>query len=664
MTVGTNALLEERGARTALVATARLRRPARDRPPGPPAASTASARRSRRRWSSRELRFEAAERIGPDGRGRAARRRTSRSGWRRLMREQRRRVGRDLPALLLPRPRARAARSPTHLRERAARRPRLRLARGAAALPRVRALLDDGDRRLPLARCSAATWAGSARRPRAPGCREPLVMQSSGGVAPAAEAARAGAWSVLSGPGRRRGRRRPAGPRSAATATRSASTWAAPPATSAWSRTARCGAPTRAQIGGRAIQLPMVDVHTVGAGGGSIGWRDAGGALRVGPRSAGADPGPACYGRGGTEPTVTDANLAARLPRRRLARWPAASSSTPRRPSAAVARARRARSASSALRDRRGDRPGRQPGDGAGAARGHRRARRRPARLRAAALRRRRADARRGDRRRARDRADPLPARRRRPLGARPLRLRAPPRHRPHGDAERRRAERRADRRRGRRADREPLGAGLERGRARGRLRAALRGQAFELPVPGPARARPGRAGRALRAAHEERYGHRDPEGEVVLVDIRLALVVPGPAAAPARRPAGRARARAPRRSASTASGSRRRSCAASPPAGTEAEGPVVFELPEATLVLPPGWRAEVDERGTIVARSARADEPRCGLDPITLQVLVGGAARRLRRDGRGADPLRLLGQHQGAPRLLDRALRRRAASW
>ena len=53
----------------------------------------------------------------------------------------------------------------------------------------------------------------------------------------------------------------------------------------------------------------MVDVHTVGAGGGSIGWADAGGALRVGPRSAGAVPGPACYGRGGQEPTVTDANL-------------------------------------------------------------------------------------------------------------------------------------------------------------------------------------------------------------------------------------------------------------------------------------------------------------------------------------------------------------------
>jgi N-methylhydantoinase A/oxoprolinase/acetone carboxylase beta subunit len=63
------------------------------------------------------------------------------------------------------------------------------------------------------------------------------------------------------------------------------------------------------EIGGRPLALPMVDIHTVGAGGGSIAWRDAGGALRVGPRSAGADPGPACYGRGGTEPTVTDADV-------------------------------------------------------------------------------------------------------------------------------------------------------------------------------------------------------------------------------------------------------------------------------------------------------------------------------------------------------------------
>ena len=66
---------------------------------------------------------------------------------------------------------------------------------------------------------------------------------------------------------------------------------------------------TNAEIDGRPIGVPMVDVHTVGAGGGSIGWVDAGGALRVGPESAGATPGPAAYGRGGTEPTVTDANI-------------------------------------------------------------------------------------------------------------------------------------------------------------------------------------------------------------------------------------------------------------------------------------------------------------------------------------------------------------------
>nr|WP_049888756.1 hydantoinase/oxoprolinase family protein [Natronococcus occultus] len=66
---------------------------------------------------------------------------------------------------------------------------------------------------------------------------------------------------------------------------------------------------TDAEIDGLPIRTPMVDVNTVGAGGGSIAWVDAGGALRVGPRSAGAEPGPACYGRGGTEPTVTDANV-------------------------------------------------------------------------------------------------------------------------------------------------------------------------------------------------------------------------------------------------------------------------------------------------------------------------------------------------------------------
>ncbi|MQL51773.1 hydantoinase/oxoprolinase family protein [Desulfofundulus thermobenzoicus] len=66
---------------------------------------------------------------------------------------------------------------------------------------------------------------------------------------------------------------------------------------------------TEGKVAGHPLSLPMLDIHTIGAGGGSVGWIDGGGALRVGPASAGARPGPACYGLGGTEPTVTDANL-------------------------------------------------------------------------------------------------------------------------------------------------------------------------------------------------------------------------------------------------------------------------------------------------------------------------------------------------------------------
>ena len=65
---------------------------------------------------------------------------------------------------------------------------------------------------------------------------------------------------------------------------------------------------TETELQGLPVLMPLVDIHTIGAGGGSLAWLEAGG-LRVGPQSAGADPGPACYGRGGTRPTVTDANL-------------------------------------------------------------------------------------------------------------------------------------------------------------------------------------------------------------------------------------------------------------------------------------------------------------------------------------------------------------------
>ena len=134
-------------------------------------------------------------------------------------------------------------------------------------------------------------------------------MLSSGGVAPAGEAAKAGAWSVLSGPA---GGAVGAGllARISGDGNALGFDMGGTSCDVCVIESGRVRKTDSRELDGRVIQLPMVDVHTVGAGGGSIGWRDSGGALRVGPRSAGADPGPACYGRGGEEPTVTDANLA------------------------------------------------------------------------------------------------------------------------------------------------------------------------------------------------------------------------------------------------------------------------------------------------------------------------------------------------------------------
>jgi N-methylhydantoinase A len=142
----------------------------------------------------------------------------------------------------------------------------------------------------------------------------PLVMTSAGGLVPVEEA-RAAAL-LLSGPA--------AGVVGAARVARLAGIEDALAFDMGGTSTDVCaivaGAAQRSTerlVGGLPIRLPSVDVHTVGAGGGSIVWRDAGGALRVGPESAGAEPGPACYGRGGERATVTDANLLlGRLPDR------------------------------------------------------------------------------------------------------------------------------------------------------------------------------------------------------------------------------------------------------------------------------------------------------------------------------------------------------------
>ncbi len=147
-----------------------------------------------------------------------------------------------------------------------------------------------------------------AEASKSAGAPEPEIMWSSGGVAPWPEAARQGAWSVLSGPA--------GGAVGAGLVARLSGEGDAVGLDMGGTscdvcviEDGRTQITESREIGGRVIQLPMVDVHTVGAGGGSIAWVDHGGALRVGPKSAGADPGPASYGRGGTEATVTDANL-------------------------------------------------------------------------------------------------------------------------------------------------------------------------------------------------------------------------------------------------------------------------------------------------------------------------------------------------------------------
>jgi N-methylhydantoinase A len=597
MTVGTNALLEERGARTALIATrgfadlleiGRQDRPHLYRLCAPKPAPLVEP----------ELRFEADERTGPEG------------VLEPLAEEEPERLaaaieaaGADAVAICLlfsyldPTHERRIA---THLRERL---PGVHVSTSHEVLPRFReyercsttaidAYLSPLLGRYLERLSQAATGAGLP---------EPLVMRSSGGVAPAAEAARAGAWSVLSGPA--------GGAIGAGLLARRSGDGNALGFDMGGTSCDVCviedGEVRRTDsrtIGGRVIQLPMVDVHTVGAGGGSIGWRDAGGALRVGPRSAGADPGPASYGRGGTEPTVTDANLLlghlagdsrlagdvaldAAAAERAIGELARSLDLDPLQAAAGIVRVANQEMvrALRVVTVERGIDPrgfALLPFGGAGP-------------MHAAAI-----AAELGIGTILCPRAGGvlsafgLCASERRRDTTRTVMLSGE-----ELSAERIAAEVRATI--------AAAGADLEGARTEVVYEMRYAGQAFELPVRGDPEPDPAELRARFERAHEERYGHRDPDGEVVLVDIGLALalprVEPEPVAAPeGRLSEGRRAVRFGEEWIETPV------LRGEPARGARAEGPVVFELPEATLVLAPGWSAEVDAHGTIRAEAGR----------------------------------------------------------
>jgi len=593
-TVGTNALLEERGARTALIATrgfadlleiGRQNRPHLYRLCAPKPASLIEP----------ELRLEADERTGPDGVVEPL----DEEEPERLVELLRERDAESVAICLLfsyldP---AHERRLAAHLRERL---PGVHVSASHEVLPRFR----------EYERCSTTAidaylspllgrYLGQLGvAADAAGLPEPQVMQSSGGVAPAREAARAGAWSVLSGPA--------GGAVGAGLLARVSGDGNAlgfdMGGTSCDVCVVEDGEVRRTdsrQIGGRTIQLPMVDVHTVGAGGGSIAWRDTGGALRVGPRSAGAEPGPACYGRGGGEPTVTDANLLlghlaadSRLAGGVNLDAEAAAAAVgtlaysldlePLETAAGIVRVANQEMvrALRVVTVERGIDPrgfALLPFGGAGP-------------MHAAAI-----AAELGIETILCPRASGV-------LSAFGLCA-----------SERRRDTARTVMLSG--ADLNPeriaaavaeliAAAGTGIGNARPEVTYEMRydGQAFELPVPGPVDPDPADLRERFERSHEHRYGHRDPEGEVVLVDIRLALVVPGPEP----RPAAASGDQIEQGTRTVLFDGERVETAVlrgEPAAGTRAAGPVVFELPEATLVLPLGWTAEVDKAGTVVAR-------------------------------------------------------------
>jgi N-methylhydantoinase A len=430
-----------------------------------------------------------------------------------------------------------------------------------------------------------------AERARAEGLPEPEVMLSSGGTASAATAARHGSWTVLSGPaGGAVGAARVAGADAVGLDMGGTSC----DVSLLLDGTAAVG--SGRSVGGRALALPMVDVHTVGAGGGSIAWRDAGGALRVGPRSAGADPGPACYGRGGSEPTVTDADL--------LMGWLDADS-----PLAGGVRldAEAAAGAVGGLASELG-----LSADEAGAG---------IARVASAEMAQavRVVTVERGIDPRdlalvAFGGAGPLHAAQiAAELGMRrvvaplasgvlsALGLIVSERRRDvvesvllGGEALTRAAVGEAVARLGEQA-REELGEAAEL-RAAYELRYA--GQAFELSIDGALAPDPAELRSAFDRAHEERYGYSDPDAELELVTVRVAAALPGAEPPPAA--AGPAERRGTRRALF---GGAWLDTAVLGPGEAEVDGPVIFELPGATLVVPPGWGARSDADGVVMER-------------------------------------------------------------
>lgn len=434
---------------------------------------------------------------------------------------------------------------------------------------------------------------------------EPVVMQSSGGVATLAEATRSAAWSVLSGPA--------GGAVGAALLARMSG---APDAvgldmggTSCDVCVVESGEVHRTAgrtIGERPIQLPMVDIHTVGAGGGSIGWRDGGGALRVGPESAGADPGPASYGRGGDRPTVTDANLVlGYLPEgealaggvsldRELAtgaigRLADELGLGPIETAAGIVRVANQEMVG-ALRVVTVER-GIDPRGFALIAFGG------AGPMHAAAI-----AAELGIDRVLCPRTSGV-------LSA--LGLTA---------GERRRDSSRTVLLAGAALTREAIAgrvgemaattaAGLGAGhRLEVTYEIRYAGQAFELDVPAGPEPSPAELTELFAIEHERRYGYRDDGAAIELVGIRVAAIEGGATPdllAPEELPAP---ARSSRRAWFAGGWTETEVITGEPRPGTELDGPAVVELPETTVVIPPGSRGGVDSRGTIELRIGGGD--------------------------------------------------------